>query len=511
MKETFNSEKMIKNTVMLYTRQIFILIINLVSVRILLGNLGEEDYGLYTLVAGITTMFSILSGAMSSASQRFYSYYMGAGKESELKKCVWTSLIVYGLIAIVVIVVTESVGLWYICNRLVVPVYRYKQVVVLYQFSVISLMITIFSTPFIAYVLSSEDMNVYAIISIIEVLLKFLTAIFIGHIDVDVRLSSYGILLAGISLASFLLYLFVVKTKYNWKLGGKFDKGLFREMLSFASWNLFGSAIFSFKNQAVNIVINQTFSPVVVSARGVATSVYSALVSFSTNFSNALKPQIVKNYASGEEKLYKLVSFSSKITFLLMLIIMFPFWYDMTYILRLWLGNVPDYAVIFARLGLIEALIDSITLPVIPLADATGKIKNYQLIVGGILLLNFPLSYVFIKIIGTPVVVYYIAIILTALASIARIICTSKISGLSAQNYIKDVTLKAVAVMGILFGFVEMFNQIIHNIALCHAISYAIYIGTLIVAVRLILFNKYEKSLIVEIINEKIIKRIRNR
>ena len=285
---------MFRNTFMLYVRQIVILVINLVSVRILLHSFGEDDYGLYTLIAGIASMFSILSGAMSSASQRFYSFYMGQDKYDELKKCVWTSLIVYVLIAVVVFLFAETVGFWYVQTRLIVPVDRIHQVIWLYQFSIISLILTIFVTPFLAYVISYEDMDIYAAISIIEVVLKLVIAFLIKALNPDIRLAIYGLLLVGVSGISFLSYLVVVKAKYKWKMGGQFDRNLFKEMLSFASWNLFGSAIFSFKNQAVNIVINQNFNAGIVTARGIATSIYSALASFSTNFSNALRPQICK-------------------------------------------------------------------------------------------------------------------------------------------------------------------------------------------------------------------------
>ena len=414
MGKSINSKKMFKNTFMLYIRQIVILVINLVSVRILLHSFGEDDYGLYTLIAGIASMFSILSGAMSSASQRFYSFYMGQDKYDELKKCVWTSLIVYVLIAVVVFLFAETVGFWYVQTRLIVPVDRIHQVIWLYQFSIISLILTIFVTPFLAYVISYEDMDIYAAISIIEVVLKLVIAFLIKALNPDIRLAIYGLLLVGVSGISFLSYLVVVKAKYKWKMGGQFDRNLFKEMLSFASWNLFGSAIFSFKNQAVNIVINQNFNAGIVTARGIATSIYSALASFSTNFSNALRPQIVKNYAAeNDDELYYFVNFSSKITFLLMFVLMFPFYYDMPFIIHLWLGSIPKYAVEFARLGLIEALIESITLPISPLADATGKIKIYQIVVGGILLFNLPMSIVLIHFIKIPCVVYYISIFLT--------------------------------------------------------------------------------------------------
>lgn len=211
---------MFKNTFMLYIRQIVILVINLVSVRILLHSFGEDDYGLYTLIAGIASMFSILSGAMSSASQRFYSFYMGQDKYDELKKCVWTSLIVYVLIAVVVFLFAETVGFWYVQTRLIVPVDRIHQVIWLYQFSIISLILTIFVTPFLAYVISYEDMDIYAAISIIEVVLKLVIAFLIKALNPDIRLAIYGLLLVGVSGISFLSYLVVVKAKYKWKMGG---------------------------------------------------------------------------------------------------------------------------------------------------------------------------------------------------------------------------------------------------------------------------------------------------
>lgn len=512
MGKSINSKKMFKNTFMLYIRQIVILVINLVSVRILLHSFGEDDYGLYTLIAGIASMFSILSGAMSSASQRFYSFYMGQDKYDELKKCVWTSLIVYVLIAVVVFLFAETVGVWYVQTRLIVPVDRIHQVIWLYQFSIISLILTIFVTPFLAYVISYEDMDIYAAISIIEVVLKLVIAFLIKALNPDIRLAIYGLLLVGVSGISFLSYLVVVKAKYKWKMGGQFDRNLFKEMLSFASWNLFGSAIFSFKNQAVNIVINQNFNAGIVTARGIATSIYSALASFSTNFSNALRPQIVKNYAAeNDDELYYFVNFSSKITFLLMFVLMFPFYYDMPFIIHLWLGSIPKYAVEFARLGLIEALIESITLPISPLADATGKIKIYQIVVGGILLFNLPMSIVLIHFIKIPCVVYYISIFLTFLASIGRILCTSKITKLSFGKYIKDVVAKCIALCILLLVAVYGINLLITNSVLKHITSYGVYTILIMLSITCLLFTTKERESLKELMGNLLKKIKRNK
>ena len=236
------------------------------------------------------------------------------------------------------------------------------------------------------------------------------------------------------------------------------------------------------------------------------------MVSFSTNFSNALRPQIVKSYASkDDDELYYLVNFSSKITFLLMFVLMFPFYYDMPFIIHLWLGSIPKYAIEFARLGLIEALIESVTLPIMPLADATGKIKVYQIVVGGILLFNLPMSIVLIHFIKIPSVVYYISIFLTFLASIGRVLCTSKITKLSFGKYIKDVVAKSIALCVLLLVAVYGINLLITNSVLKHITSYGIYVILIMLSIKCLLFTTKERESLKELMGNLLKKIKRNK
>ena len=495
MKDNVKSSKQVlKNTIMLYIRQFFILFLNLYTIRQVLIVLGETDYGVYTVVAGIVSMFSILSGAMSGACQRFFSYDLGKEDYEKLNSNFSMALIIHLIIGVTVVLLTETFGLWYVVNKLSIPDGRYDAAIFVYQTAIIVLVMTIVITPYIALVLASEDMKIYAVVSIVEAVLKFLSIIIISLCPGD-RLILYGLSFVIVELVVVASYYLVRKRKYKRiRVVRNFNKKLFKELSSFAGWSLFGALIYPLKVQGINVIYNQTFGTGVVPGRGVAASVNSAVTGFYTNFSNAIKPQIVKRYASdGDNGVRDIVYAGSKLTYLLMFAIMFPMIIEMDVVLGVWLGTIPQYAIVFSQLSLIEALIDSISSPLSSLVDATGKVKKYQLIVGGIQLCNLPLTVILVHYIDKPIISYIIAIILALASTVARVVITSELTSLAKKDFIINVICRVILASIIPTALIIFIKQIWPIEGLMIIPTYLLFEVVLLVVFYLVSFNRKEK------------------
>ncbi|HHX79156.1 MAG TPA: oligosaccharide flippase family protein, partial [Acholeplasmataceae bacterium] len=445
-----------KNTIMLYFRQILIMLVSLYTVRVVLDVLGVVDYGIYNVVAGIVTMFTFLSGAMATACQRYFSFELGRKDYEQLKKTFSVSLISYIVIAVLVLLFAETVGLWFVYNKLDIPVDRVHAARLVYHASVLSLFLTIVTTPYMASIIAHEDMTVYAYVSIVEVLLKLLVPLLLPLFVFD-KLVLYGYFLAGVVVISTLIYRKISRKRYEeCRSGWYWDKFLFKELISYTGWNMFGSLTKVSKFQAVNIVLNQYYNPVIVASRSIAIQVNNAVKSFAQNFSTAVRPQIIKSYAADKiDEMNLLVFRSCKATFYLMFVFMLPLSLEMTFVLSLWLKSPPQYVVIFTQLILLDALIESVSYPLMTVAQATGKIKLYQVVVGGILLLNLPLSMVAMVLGFSPVSVFIIAVVLTFIAFIFRLIIIKRLIRFSIRDFFIQVILPIIvsSVIGFSFAF----------------------------------------------------------
>lgn len=442
-----NTSRIAKNTLALYFRQILIMLVSLYTVRVVLNTLGAEDYGIYNVVAGVVMMFGFLSGAMATASQRFFSFEMGKKNEVGLSLIFSVTLTIYAFLSIIIVILAETLGLWFVCTKLVIPPERMTAAKWLYQCAVVSFLFSIMTTPFMSAIIAHENMNVYAYVGIVEVFLK-LGVMFVLKITPFDKLIFYGILLLLVSVINTGLYRFYCKKHYK-ECRFKFlwDKQKFSEMFSYVGWNLFGSAVGVFKNQLINILLNQFFGAVVNAARAIAQQVSAAVTSFSQNFSTAIRPQIIKTYAAEQKDECLALTFRGcKMTFFLMYIFSLPLILEMPFVLNLWLKNPPENAVIFASLVLIDALVDSVSYPIMTLAQATGKIKLYQGVVGGILLLNFPVSYVLLKC-GLPAYSVLVAgICITFIAFIVRLFIVKVLTSFSLRRFFVNVCIPIILV-----------------------------------------------------------------
>jgi O-antigen/teichoic acid export membrane protein len=437
-----NTRRIAKNTLMLYFRQILIILVSLYTVRAVLETLGAEDYGIYNLVAGVVTMFGFLSDSMAAASQRYFAFDLGRGDYEQLQKTFSLSFIIYILIATTVLLLAETIGLWFVHNTLRIPQDRMGAARWIYQCSIISFVFTILVSPFMAAIIAHEDMNIYATVSIVEVVLK-LVVVFLLKIIVLDKLQLYGILLCAVTIINTGIYRTICKYKYrSCTFQFYWNKNLFKELSRFTGWNLLGALAGIFKNQGVNILLNQFFNPLVITSRGIASTVNTAVVSFSQNFSTALRPQIIKHYARGhKDELMLWVFRGSKAIYFLMYLFILPLILEMSTVLSLWIKHVPEQAVVFTRVILIDALIDSITSTIITSVQAIGKIRLYQSVIGGILLLNVPLSWIVLSMGAPPYSVMLVSICLTLIVFMLRLFIMRILMDFSIIQFLREALL----------------------------------------------------------------------
>lgn len=444
-KKTSNS-RIVSNAIMLYFRMFITMIVGLYTSRIILNVLGVEDYGIYNAVGGFVTMFSLISSSLSGAISRFLTYEIGSGNMGKLTSVFSSSLLVQLIFGIVIILLAETFGFWFLANKMVIPDERLFAANWVFQFSLISFTLNLMVVPYNAAIVAHEKMGVYAYISIYEVICKLLICYLISLSPID-KLITYAILLClvGVSVQCINM-LYCAKTFRECKFKIRYNKGILKEMFGFASWNFIGSSASILRTQGASLLFNVFGGPVVNAANGISTTICGVVTNFVGNFTTAFSPQITKRYAAKEYQfMLTLIHYSAKFSFFLMFIIALPIMLNLPFIMRIWLGSYPDHTVFFVQLTLIYLLIDSISRPLIIAKNATGNIRNYQLVVGGILLLMLPISYISLKL-GAPVEAVMIANILTALAAFfARMyMLNGEFPGWSSVRFFLDIFCRSV-------------------------------------------------------------------
>jgi O-antigen/teichoic acid export membrane protein len=442
------NKRIAKNTLMLYFRMILTMLVSLYTSRVVLNTLGVEDFGIYNVVGGVVMMFAFFNSAMSSATQRFISFELGKGNFVQLRKTFNASQIIHIGIAVLIFVIAETVGIWFVKIYMVIPSERMEAAIWVYHFSVLSFMVSIIQVPYNATIIAHERMNVYAYVSILEVLLKLLIVFMLTWITYD-KLKLYAIL--NLVVTYLIASIYRVYTRRNFK-ESKFevvkDKKLFKTLISYSGWNLFGNIAGVAQGQGINIILNIFFGPVLNAARGIATQVQSAVNSFVNNFQVAVNPQIIKSYAANEkEYMISLIIQSSKYSFYLLFLLSLPIILEVDQILKLWLITVPEYAPIFTILVLIVILITSISGPLKIAVQATGKVAIYQAVIGTLLFLTLPISYVFLKSGYPPEVTLYITIAIEIIALIFRLFFLKKLINFPVFRFIKEIIFRNIPII----------------------------------------------------------------
>ncbi len=495
----------------LYFRMILIMAVQLYTVRVVLSVLGSTDYGLNNVVGGIVTMFSFLSGTMATASQRYFAFEIGRNDMVQLKKTFSLTLIIYCLLGFIILLLAETVGLWFLNNKMVIPEDRMNAANWVYQFSVFSFIVTMFQVPYDALVIAREKMNVYAYVSIFEVVLKLLIVYLLSISSFD-KLITYSFLTFSVTLIITSIYKSYCIRNYK-ESHFKFfwDKKLFKEITSYSGWNLFGALAGVANNQGINILINLFFGPTINAARGIAYQINSSINGFVQNFMTASKPQITKLYAQGNIKeLNILIERTSKFSFLLLLLIVLPVGLETSFILKIWLKDFPEYTVVFVQLILINTLVDTISYALMAGAQATGKIKTYQATVGTIMLLNIPISYIFLKIGIEPYQVLYINISISVICLFFRLFFLKKLIKLEISHFLKEVVLKVFILTLVVLLIMYQLKKYLNEETLVNFIIISVLSVVLIIFFSyLLILSKIEKQLIKSFIDKKLLKKIK--
>lgn len=419
-----DQRKLIKNTILLYGRMAFSLLVNLYCSRVVLRTLGVVDYGVYDVVGGVVVLFTFFTGPLSAATSRFLTFEIGTQNTTRLNQVLSASILIHLVFALLVCLLTETIGLWFVSNVLVIPPERLHAAIWVLHFSVMSIFFSLLQAPFRADVIAHERMDAFAVISLAEIILKLILVLCLVYVSFD-KLITYAFLVAAVSVFACVLYAWFCHARFEEAQGKRlYDQGVAKEQLSFIGWMLTGGISSICVGQGVNMILNVFFGPTVNAARSVAVQVQSALYNFSSNIQTALKPQITITYANHQlEDMHKLVAACSKYTFLFLLILSLPIFCLTPELLTLWLSHYPPYTVEFVRMILVLNLIEAQSGALIAANHATGRVKTFQIWVEAVNILVFPLSYLYLRFVSpeTPIVVYYIAIAIALAAQCVRI------------------------------------------------------------------------------------------
>lgn len=443
-----NSKRIAKNTILLYGRMLLMMFVSLYTSRVVLNALGVEDYGIYNVVGGVVAMFSVVSGSLSAAISRFLTFELGKNDIAQLKRIFSTSVIIQFILALIVLVLIETVGLWFLNNKLVIPESRMVAANWVFQLSIITFVFGLMNVPYGAAIIAHEKMSAFAYLSILDATEKLLIAFLVAWTSAD-KLILYAILMCFVSLLGIMIYRFYCKRKFEeCSFQILWDKTVLKRMFGFAGWNFIGASSAILRDQGGNIIINMFCGPAVNAARGIALQVNGAVSGFATNFMTALNPQITKSYASGEQEyMMKLIFQGARLSFYMLLFLSVPIWANTHFILVTWLKIVPEHSVLFVQLILLYTMMEALSTPLITAMMATGEIKKYQIIVGGTQMLNLPLSYILLCLGAIPEMVLVVALVISQLCLAERLLLLRKMINLPSVEYLKKVYLNVLFVL----------------------------------------------------------------
>lgn len=440
-----DNKRIAKNTVLLYIRTLFTMAISLYTSRVILRALGVEDYGVYQVVGGMVSMFSIISASLSSAISRFITFEIGKGNEERLKQIFSCSKIIQLGLSGIVAVVVEIVGMWFLFNQMQIPEGRMTAAMWVMQCSLLTFCVNLISVPYNACIIAHEHMHAFAYISILEAVAKLGICYLIVISPMD-RLISYAILLTFLAIVIRFIYsLYCRKHFEESRVGFKFDSGLFREMAGFAGWNFFTSTAHVFNTQGVNMLLNVFFGVAANAARGITNQVESAVMSFVNNFTTAVNPQITKSYAAGEkESMCNLICRAAKFSYLAMLMFAVPVILETEILLDIWLTTIPQYTTTFIRLSLVVGMLDCLGKSGYTACMASGRLRKYSLIITPVAISEFFLTWFFFKMGAPAVSTYYLYIIVMISVLSVRLCLMRNMLGFKPIYFIKKVVFRII-------------------------------------------------------------------
>ena len=444
-----SSKTIAKNTLFLYFRMILVMLVSLYTSRVVLDVLGASDYGLYNVVGGIVAMMAVLNGSISAGTSRFITYELGVGNKERLRDVFNISLVCHVTIALIVFVLAETIGLWFVNSQIVFDANRTLAVNVVYQLSILTIMLQFTQMPYTADIIAHEQMSIYAYISILEVGLKLLMVYALIKLQNVDALIAYAIMVFFIQVLIILLYKLYCYIKYeesHWRFVKEIKQ--YKAIFSFAGWDIIGNLSVITQGQGINILLNIYFGPIVNAARAVAYQVQGAVMQFTSSFMTAVKPEIVKSYARKEYNvMIQLINDASLYSFYLLSVFVIPLLFKIDYVLDLWLKEVPQYAGIFTVIILVNMLFRTVASPVIHGTHATGDIKSLNLYAGGLGLLPLPVCWIGFHLGMPSVFSFWIILIWGVFANIAEIVIFKmKMPEFSVKQHLKVVYLRCILV-----------------------------------------------------------------
>ena len=440
-----NNKRIAKNTVLLYIRMFCTLLVSLYTSRVVLKALGFEDFGIYNVVAGFITMLAFLNNSLSLATQRFLTVALGKGDEYRLKEIFSQSVIAHACLGLCIFIISEIIGLWFLYNKLNIPPERFHAAFWVFQCSLFSTLVLICSVPYNALIIIHEKMSVFAYISIFEVSVK-LTIAYALQITILDKLITYAVLLLILQLFIRFLYSYYSKKHFDESsITWHWNKKILAELTVFASWTIIGNMATIMSSQGLNMLLNIFFGPIVNAARGIAVQIEGAVTGFAQNIQLAINPQIMKTYASGDLRQHvTLVISSAKYCGIMLSFISIPILIELQDILTLWLEDYPEHTINFVRLIIITSILNSTVNSSATSINATGKIKKYQILVCGTMLLVIPICYFSFKHIKIPEIAFVINFFIIFLAQIMRLLFVKKYTGLPITIFLKKVYLRLI-------------------------------------------------------------------
>lgn len=441
-----NTKRIAKNTLVLYVRMFIMLAISLYTSRVILNMLGVDDYGIYNVVGGVVAVLSFLNAAMAGATQRYINIALGKREQEQPNKILSNSIVLHYIIALIILVLAETVGVWFVNTCLIIPIERMNAVNWVYQFSVFSFLVGIIQTPYSASIIAHEKMTAYAWITLFDVFMKLIIVFLLLFVNVD-KLILYAVLLFVGANITRLVYVQYCKRHFDecsisrWNI----DEKLMKSMFSFSGWTILGNLSYMGHTQGIAILINMFFGVTVNAAQGIANQVNGCVKLFVSNFTIALNPQIVKTYASNEiETMHSLIFRGCKMSILMVALFVIPLILETPTILDMWLKIVPDYTVVFVRLILLVAFFESFSSPLVTAQGATGNIRYYQMLLTFIGLLHLPLTWFLFALGYDAYYSQYIYLFIVIVMQIVRVLWISRSVGFSLLAFSRDVILRCV-------------------------------------------------------------------
>lgn len=505
---SLNNKRIIKNTIYLYGRLILTMFISLYTARVVLNVLGVVDFGIYNVVCGFVALFSFLNASMSNGIQRFYNYEAGKNGIDAVTKVYQTAILIQLLLVLLILLVIEPLGIWYINNIMVIPDDRLTAANWVFQFSLFSLVFLVLQVPFSAAIMAHEKMDYYATVGILDAFLKLGIVLILPYLRAN-SLIVYGLLVLIVSILNFLLYSVYALKKFNeLKLAKVYHRALFKDIFKFSGWNIVEMFAWTTQGQGVNMVMNFFCGPIVNAAQGIASNINSAVNSFCSNLVVAFRPQLVHSYAEGNyNRTINMMFTMSKAMFIMTTMMILPLFFEMNFILSVWLGKVvPQYTLEFASLVLFSMLPRNLTMALSQVVHASGKMKVYQLSSAIVISLVLPISYILMKMGYSPVYIYICNIFISILLWIVDLCLLRRIFEFSMKNYFK----KVIVPCALTFILSAFFPYVVHKFMLEGIYRFVavliVSITTVVMSSYFFILNRKEKDIITKMLEMKINK-----